>query len=57
MVERMFNTDNHFWQTVGKAGDLIALTFLTLLCSLPLITAASADHGGGGLLRHELCML
>lgn len=39
MVERMFNTDNHFWQTVGKAGDLIALTFLTLLCSLPLITA------------------
>ena len=51
MVERMFNTDNHFWQTVGKAGDLIALTFLTLLCSLP------ADHGGGGLLRHELCML
>lgn len=42
MIERMFNTDNNFWQAVGKAGDLIALTFLTLLCSIPLITAGPA---------------
>lgn len=42
MVDRMFNTDNNFWQAVGKAGDLIALTFLTVLCSLPLITAGAA---------------
>ena len=64
MVERMFNTDNSFWQAVGKAGDLIALTFLTVLCSLPLITAGASfcamnyvcvkmlEHDNGGTIKN-----
>lgn len=42
MTEHLFNTDNALWQTVGKAGDLILLTFLTALCCIPVVTAGAS---------------
>lgn len=37
-----FNTDNSFWQAVGKAGDLILLTLLAVFASLPLVTLGAS---------------
>lgn len=42
MTEHFFNTDNTLWQAVGKAGDLILLTFLTVSCCIPVITAGAS---------------
>lgn len=38
----VFNTDNSFWQAVGKAGDLILLTLLAVFASLPLVTLGAS---------------
>ena len=38
----LFNTDNSFWQAVGKAGDLIHLTLLAVFASLPLVTLGAS---------------
>lgn len=38
----LFNTDNSFWQAVGKAGDLILLTLLAVFASLPLVTLGAS---------------
>lgn len=63
MVERIFDTDNGFWKAVGRLGDLILLTFLTLVCSIPVFTAGAAlcamnyvcfkmiEHDGQGVLK------
>lgn len=42
MTEHLFNTDNSFWQMVGRVGDMIILTLLTLICCLPLVTAGAS---------------
>lgn len=42
MIERIFDTDNGFWQTVGRVGDLILLTLLTFVCCIPVITAGAS---------------
>ena len=42
MTEHFFNTDNALWQAVGKAGDLILLTFLTVFCCIPVVTAGAS---------------
>ena len=41
-MNELFNTDNSFWQTVGKAGDMILLTLLAVFCSLSLITLGAS---------------
>mgnify|MGYP005790019079 FL=1 len=59
----LFNTDNAFWQAVGKAGELIALTVITVFCCLPAVTAGAslsalcyasfklAENKSGGVFR------
>lgn len=42
MIERIFDTDNGFWQMVGRVGDLILLTLLTFVCCIPVITAGAS---------------
>ena len=42
MTEQIFDMDNGFWRTVGKAGDMVLLTFLTFITSIPVITAGTS---------------
>ena len=42
MSSGIFNPQNRFWQTLDHFADLLILSLLWLVCSLPLVTA-----GGG----------
>lgn len=42
MFGNLFNPQNSFWQTVDHLSDLLILSLLWLLCSLPLVTAGAA---------------
>lgn len=64
MTEKFFDMENPLWQAVGRAGDLVVLSFLTILCSLPAVTAGASlaalyyaafqvlEHGSGSAWRH-----
>lgn len=41
-MKRIFDMDNPFWRALSVAADLLVLNLLTLLCSLPVITAGAA---------------
>lgn len=41
-MDSFFNMDNTFWQAVGRVGDWILLSFLTVICSIPVITAGAS---------------
>lgn len=43
MFGSIFNPQNKFWQTLDHLADLLILSLLWLLCSLPLITAGAAS--------------
>lgn len=43
MFGSIFNPQNKFWQTLDHLVDLLILSLLWLLCSLPLITAGAAS--------------
>lgn len=38
MKNNIFRPDNSFWSLLGKLSDILGLSLLFLLCSLPLIT-------------------
>ena len=42
MFGNLFNPQNSFWQTVDHLSDLLILSLLWLLCSLPMVTAGAA---------------
>ncbi len=42
MFGSIFNPENKFWQTLDHLADLLILSLLWLLCSLPLVTAGAA---------------
>lgn len=42
MFGSIFNPQNKFWQTLDHLADLLILSLLWLLCSLPLVTAGAA---------------
>lgn len=69
-MNTFFDMDNSFWQAVGRVGDWMLLSFLTVLCSLPVITAGASlcalyyvsfkhlEDGNGSTLRnffHSFC--
>lgn len=39
MLDRVFNYDNGFWRFMGKAGDMLLLSFFLLIFAIPLVTA------------------
>ena len=41
-MKNLFNLDNPLMQMLTRVGDMIIINFLTLLCSLPIITAGAA---------------
>ena len=41
-MKRLFDMDNPFWRALSVASDLLILNLLTLLCSLPIVTAGAA---------------
>ena len=43
MSSGIFNPQNRFWQTLDHFADLLILSLLWLVCSLPLITAGAAS--------------
>ena len=43
MSSGIFNPQNRFWQTLDRFADLLILSLLWLVCSLPLITAGAAS--------------
>lgn len=45
MFQRIFDPDNKFFRLTGKLVDIILLSLLWLLCSLPLITFGAATAG------------
>lgn len=42
MGQEFFRTDHGIWRLFARIGDLIILTILTIVCSLPVITLGSA---------------
>ena len=42
MAGGILNPENGFWRTIGKLGDLMMLSIIWLLCSLPLVTLGPA---------------
>lgn len=42
MFATIFNPENPFWQTVAKFADVLALSALWLICSVPLVTIGAA---------------
>ena len=42
MSSGIFNPQNRFWQTLDHFADLLILSLLWLVCSLPLVTAGAA---------------
>ena len=42
-MHRIFDSENRFWYWFGKIADIILLSCLWLLCSLPLLTAGAAS--------------
>ena len=58
MSSGIFNPQNRFWQTLDHFADLLILSLLWLVCSLPLVTAVGGGRappragarcrGGGG---------
>ena len=49
-MKSLFNLDNPFMQLLTRVGDLILLNALTLLCSLPILTAGAAQAA-----LHRVC--
>lgn len=43
MSSGIFNPQNRFWQTLDHFADLLILSLLWLVCSLPLVTAGAAS--------------
>ena len=43
MLNRVFNPDNFVWRNVGKLVDLVALSALWLVLSLPVVTIGPAS--------------
>lgn len=43
MFGNLFNPQNKFWQTLDHLADLLILSLLWLVCSLPLVTAGAAS--------------
>lgn len=37
-MDKFFNPDNFFWRWFGKSADIFVLSFLWLLCCLPIVT-------------------
>jgi len=42
MFDRLFNSENPFWQAMGRLFDLTELNLLWLLCSIPLVTIGAS---------------
>lgn len=49
-MKGLFNLDNPLMQLLSRVGDLIVLNVLTLLCSLPILTAGAAQAA-----LHRVC--
>lgn len=43
MFGNLFNPQNSFWQTIDRLSDLLILSLLWLICSLPLVTVGAAS--------------
>ncbi|MCR5135854.1 MAG: YesL family protein [Oscillospiraceae bacterium] len=43
MGRRFFNPDTGIWRFFGKAGDIVVLSLLWALCSVPVLTAGVAS--------------
>ena len=41
-MKNLFNLDNPLMQMLTRVGEMIIINFLTILCSLPIITAGAA---------------
>lgn len=42
MLDKIFNPDNLFWRECGKLADILILSLLWVLCSLPIFTMGAA---------------
>lgn len=42
-MNQIFNPDNFFWRCFGKMADVVGLSLLWFLCSLPVITIPAAS--------------
>ena len=51
-MRKIFDMDNPFMRALSVAADLIVLNVLTLLCSLPVVTAGAAFTAMNDLLIH-----
>ena len=38
----LFNPQNAFWSVFGKIADVLALSLLWVICSLPVVTMGAA---------------
>ena len=57
-MKHFFNPENGFWQIFGVIGDLLILSMLWTVCSVPLVTTGAAscalyDAVAAGFRRHE----
>ena len=43
MYEKIFHSENPFWNGMGRLFDIVELNLLWLVCSLPLFTVGSAS--------------
>ena len=41
-MNQIFNPENFFWKCFDKMADVLGLSLLWLLCSLPVVTAGPA---------------
>ena len=50
-MRRFFDMENPIWQGLGVIADMLILNLLTVICSLPVVTAGAAVTGpsGGGV--------
>ena len=43
MVRRFFNSETGIWRFFGWVGDIVMLSLLWVLCSVPLVTMGAAS--------------
>ncbi len=53
-MNRLFNPENKFWNFVGKLADVACMSFLWLICSVPIITTGAATTAFYAFTLHQV---
>lgn len=53
-MEKMFQYDNPVWNILGKIADMVFISLLWILCSLPVVTAGAATSAACSCARNLL---